>query len=67
MKKKYIIVRYKGEGLLVNPEVAHKFSLKNGDNFKDEDHFWKVLGANAEHELQELRILIAAKNREANN
>lgn len=54
--KNHITVYYEGSGLFVTNEVARLKGLTSGQRIQTEDHYWDILGANAEHNIKRLEL-----------
>ena len=51
-----LTVWYDGNAMSVYPVVAQRFGLKSGYQIKIEAEFWRILRANCEYGLAELRV-----------
>lgn len=52
-----ITVWYNGSGLLVFKEVAALLKIPNGYRIKTEEEFWEILGANAQHGIDRIKLI----------
>jgi len=59
MKVEKILVIYDGRTILLYPEVAAIFNIKDGYTIKSEAEFWQILGANAHYGAEIMKVNIS--------